>query len=53
MPIRLGLNLNPFVNRFAEPGAPIDKIAEEIGAGYVTPTSAPPSSRTPPVADHA
>jgi sugar phosphate isomerase/epimerase len=35
MPIKLGLNLNPFVNRFAEPRDLIDTIAEEIGIGYV------------------
>jgi sugar phosphate isomerase/epimerase len=35
MPIKLGLNLNPFVNRFAEPDALIDTIAGEIGIGYL------------------
>lgn len=35
MPIRLGLNLNPFVNRFAEPGDLIDAVAGEIGIGYL------------------
>ena len=35
MPIKLGLNLNPFVNRFAEPGELIDTIAGEIGIGYL------------------
>ena len=35
MPIKLGLNLNPFVNRFAEPGDLIDTIAGEIGIGYL------------------
>jgi len=35
MPIKLGLNLNPFVNRFAEPSDLIDSIAGEIGIGYL------------------
>jgi sugar phosphate isomerase/epimerase len=35
MPIKLGLNLNPFVNRFAEPRDLIDAIAGEIGIGYL------------------
>ena len=35
MPIKLGLNLNPFVNRFAESGNLIDTIAAEIGIGYL------------------
>ena len=35
MPIKLGLNLNPFVNRFAEPGDLIATIADEIGIGYL------------------
>ena len=35
MPIKLGLNLNPFVNRFAEPVDLIDAIAGEIGIGYL------------------
>ena len=35
MPIKLGLNLNPFVNRFAEPAELIDAIAGEIGIGYL------------------
>src|SRR4051794_5695433 len=35
MPIKLGLNLNPFVNRFAEPSDLIDTIANEIGIGYL------------------
>jgi sugar phosphate isomerase/epimerase len=35
MPITLGLNLNPFVNRFAEPRDLIDTIAGEIGIGYL------------------
>jgi sugar phosphate isomerase/epimerase len=35
MPIKLGLNLNPFVNRFAEPAELIDTIAGEIGIGYL------------------
>ncbi len=35
MPIKLGLNLNPFVNRFAEPDNLIDTIAGEIGIGYL------------------
>jgi sugar phosphate isomerase/epimerase len=33
-PFRLSLNLNPFVNRFAEPDQLIPAIAEEIGIGY-------------------
>jgi hypothetical protein len=33
MAIKLGLNLNPFVNRFAEPQGLIDVLAEEIGIG--------------------
>ncbi len=33
MPIKLGLNLNPFVNRFAEPRELIDVLAGEIGIG--------------------
>ncbi len=35
MPIKLGLNLNPFVNRFAESAELIDTIAGEIGIGYL------------------
>jgi D-erythrulose 1-phosphate 3-epimerase len=34
-PFRLSLNLNPFVNRFAEPDQLIRTIAQEIGIGYV------------------
>jgi D-erythrulose 1-phosphate 3-epimerase len=33
MAIKLGLNLNPFVNRFAEPRDLIDVLAGEIGIG--------------------
>jgi D-erythrulose 1-phosphate 3-epimerase len=33
MPIKLGLNLNPFVNRFAEPQELIDVLVGEIGIG--------------------
>jgi sugar phosphate isomerase/epimerase len=35
MPFTLGLNLNPFVNRFAEPDDLIDTIAGEIGIGHL------------------
>jgi sugar phosphate isomerase/epimerase len=35
MPIKLALNLNPFVNRFAEPEALIETIAGEIGIGHI------------------
>jgi sugar phosphate isomerase/epimerase len=35
MAIKLGLNLNPFVNRFAEPAPLVDVIAGEIGIGRV------------------
>ena len=35
MPITLALNLNPFVNRFADPESLIDAIAGEIGIGHV------------------
>jgi len=35
MPIKLSLNLNPFVNRFAEPADLIDTIAGEIGIGHL------------------
>jgi sugar phosphate isomerase/epimerase len=35
VPITLGLNLNPFVNRFADPQSLIDAIAGEIGIGYL------------------
>jgi sugar phosphate isomerase/epimerase len=35
MPLALGLNLNPFVNRFAEPGDLVDTIAGEIGIGHL------------------
>jgi sugar phosphate isomerase/epimerase len=33
MPFKLGLSLNPFVNRFAEPQELIDVLAGEIGIG--------------------
>jgi sugar phosphate isomerase/epimerase len=32
---RLSLSTNPFVNRFAEPHALIQAIAEEVGIGYI------------------
>jgi len=35
MAIKLGLNLNPFVNRFAEPPELIEVLAEEIGIGHL------------------
>lgn len=35
MPVKLGLNLNPFVNRFAEPVDLVAVIAGEIGIGYL------------------
>jgi len=35
MPITLGLNVNPFVNRFADPQSLIDAIAGEIGIAHV------------------
>lgn len=35
MTIKLGLNLNPFVNRFAEPEDLLKTIADEIGIGYL------------------
>ena len=35
MAIKLGLNLNPFVNRFAEPRDLIDVLAGEIGIGHL------------------
>ena len=35
MSFKLGLSLNPFVNRFAEPRALIDVLAGEIGIGRV------------------
>lgn len=35
MAIKLGLNLNPFVNRFAEPRDLIDVLAGEIGIGQL------------------
>ena len=35
MAIKLGLNLNPFVNRFAEPHELIEVLAEEIGIGHL------------------
>lgn len=35
MPFTLGLNLNPFVNRFAEPEDLVAAIAGEIGIGHV------------------
>ena len=35
MPITLGLNLNPFVNRFADPQSLIDAIAGEVGIGHI------------------
>ena len=34
-PFRLSLNVNPFVNRFAEPDALIGAIAQEVGVGYI------------------
>jgi hypothetical protein len=35
MGFTLGLNLNPFVNRFAEPDDLIDTVAGEVGIGHV------------------
>ena len=35
MAIKLGLNLNPFVNRFAEPRDLIDVLAGDIGIGHL------------------
>jgi sugar phosphate isomerase/epimerase len=35
MAIKLGLNLNPFVNRFAEPHELIEVLAGEIGIGHL------------------
>jgi sugar phosphate isomerase/epimerase len=35
MPFKLGLSLNPFVNRFAEPRELIDVLAGDIGIGHV------------------
>lgn len=35
MAITLGLNLNPFVNRFAEPSRLIDVLAGEVGIGHI------------------